>query len=109
MNGTGQRSSHGSTDALARIASLRMELEAASTETQAAALVLFDEIPRTPSEKVKLFRSLFRGRPDVFPTRFVARRTGKPGYAPACANEFKPGLCVLIARRSTAWIRGTST
>ncbi len=51
--------------------------------------------PLTPVEKVMLFRSLFRGRPDIFPTRFVSQRTGKAGYAPACANKFVPGVCEL--------------
>lgn len=41
------------------------------------------------------FRSLFRGRPDVFPVRFVSRKTGKAGYAPACSNKWEPGLCLL--------------
>jgi superfamily II DNA or RNA helicase len=52
-------------------------------------------VPQTPSEKVRLFRSLFRGRADVFPTRFVSRRTGRAGYAPACRNKFVPGICEL--------------
>ncbi len=51
--------------------------------------------PTTSSEKVRLFRSLFRGRTDVFPTRFVAKKTGKPGYAPACRNKFVRGVCEL--------------
>ncbi len=51
--------------------------------------------PRTATEKVNLFRSLFRGRGDVFPTRFVAKTTGKPGYAPACRNKFVKGVCEL--------------
>jgi hypothetical protein len=29
--------------------------------------------PGTPAEKIRLFRSLFRGREDIFPTRFWAR------------------------------------
>ena len=33
--------------------------------------------PQTPTEKLKLFQSLFRGRPDVFPVRFVSRKTGR--------------------------------
>ena len=40
-----------------------------------------------------LFRSLFRGRADVFPQRWENTRKGKAGYAPACGNEWKPGLC----------------
>lgn len=45
------------------------------------------------SEKIALFRSLFRGREDVFPRRFESKRTGKSGYQPACANEWVRGLC----------------
>ncbi len=51
--------------------------------------------PRTPADKVKLFRQLFRGRPDLYPTRFVSKKTGKPGYAPACSNKFVAGVCEL--------------
>ena len=43
--------------------------------------------------KIALFRSLFRGRDDVYPRRFESRRTGKSGYSPACANEWVRGLC----------------
>ena len=43
--------------------------------------------------KVALFRSLFRGREDVYPRRFESRKTGKSGYAPACANEWVRGIC----------------
>jgi superfamily II DNA or RNA helicase len=52
-------------------------------------------VPRNPQEKVRLFRQLFRGRGDMFPTRFVSRKTGKPGYAPACTNKFVRGVCEL--------------
>lgn len=45
------------------------------------------------SEKIALFRSLFRGREDVYPRRFESRRTGKSGYAPACAHEWVRGIC----------------
>jgi hypothetical protein len=47
------------------------------------------------SEKVKidLFRSLFKGREDVFPRRFENKKTGKSGYQPACSNEWIPGVC----------------
>ena len=51
--------------------------------------------PRSPVEKVGLFGRLFRGRDDVYPTRFVSHKTGKPGYAPACSNKWEPGLCLL--------------
>jgi superfamily II DNA or RNA helicase/very-short-patch-repair endonuclease len=46
-----------------------------------------------PEAKIALFRSLFRGRDDVFPRRFKNLRTGKAGYAPACENEWVRGEC----------------
>ncbi|MCC7383908.1 MAG: DEAD/DEAH box helicase [Deltaproteobacteria bacterium] len=51
--------------------------------------------PRTPADKVKLFRAFFRGREDLYPVRFVSKKTGKPGYAPVCSNKFVPGVCEL--------------
>ncbi|MHC8356579.1 TOTE conflict system archaeo-eukaryotic primase domain-containing protein [Pseudomonas sp. LB3P81] len=42
--------------------------------------------------KVDLFRNLFRGRGDVYPIRWESK-AGKSGYAPACANEWRPGVC----------------
>lgn len=45
------------------------------------------------SAKIALFRRLFAGRTDVFPLRWDNRRTGRGGYALACANEWAKGLC----------------
>jgi superfamily II DNA or RNA helicase len=55
-------------------------------------------VPIEPSqistdEKVALFRRLFRGRTDVYPIRWESKSTGKTGYAPACANEWRIGVC----------------
>src|SRR5512134_1483927 len=47
----------------------------------------------SPQAKIALFRSLFRGRDDVYPRRFESRKTGGSGYAPACANEWVRGVC----------------
>ena len=47
----------------------------------------------TIESKIALFRRLFRGRSDVFPLRWENRKTGRSGYAPACANEWQPGVC----------------
>ncbi len=49
-------------------------------------------MPLTSAEKVALFRSLFRGREDLYPKLWTNARTGRKGYAPACANEWVPGL-----------------
>jgi superfamily II DNA or RNA helicase len=45
------------------------------------------------ADKVALFRRLFRGRTDVHPVRWESKTSGKSGYAPACANEWRPGVC----------------
>ena len=47
----------------------------------------------TEKQKIALFRSLFRGREDVFPRRFESKRTGKSGYQPVCRNEWIRPLC----------------
>ncbi len=50
-------------------------------------------VPATAAEKVALFRSLFRGRDDVYPKLWVNAKSGRTGYAPACANEWVRGVC----------------
>jgi len=51
------------------------------------------------SDKIALFRSLFRGREDVFPRRWENVKTGKAGYSPVCGNEWKRGDCEKAAGR----------
>jgi superfamily II DNA or RNA helicase len=80
----------------ARLKVLRHELAARAAPTIPGQLPLLPvSVAVTPAEKVHLFRRLFRGRADIFPTRFVSRKTGKAGYAPACSNKFVPGVCGL--------------
>ena len=62
--------------------------------------VIADLVNRTsPSQaKIALFRSLFRGRDDVYPRRFESRKTGKAGYTillPASAIPGWPADVVL--------------
>ncbi|MGC9237605.1 MAG: TOTE conflict system archaeo-eukaryotic primase domain-containing protein [Thiomonas sp.] len=45
------------------------------------------------TEKVALFSRLFRGRTDVYPVRWESKTTGRSGYSPACANEWRAGVC----------------
>lgn len=47
----------------------------------------------SPAEKIRLFRSLFRGRADAYALRWHSEKTQKSGYSPVCANEWQPGLC----------------
>ena len=49
--------------------------------------------PQSHAEKVALFLDLFGTRRSVFPKRWENARTGKSGYAPACDNEWRPGIC----------------
>jgi len=49
--------------------------------------------PLTPTDKVRVFRSLFRGRDDVYPKLWMNYKTGKTGYALACSNEWLRGVC----------------
>ena len=44
-------------------------------------------------EKVALFRSLFRGREDVFARRWYSRASDKSGYQPVCLNEWNRAFC----------------
>jgi len=49
---------------------------------------------QSPQEdKISLFRSLFRGREDVYPKRFESKKTGTSGYQPVCRNEWVKGIC----------------
>lgn len=81
-------------EAEARVAALHRDLSnvprgAVTAEDAKAAA------PRSPAEKLKVFRQLFRGREDVYPIRFVSKKTAKPGYAPDSANKFVAGVCQL--------------
>ena len=49
--------------------------------------------PLSTQQKLALFRRLFRGRDDVYAVRWESTRSGRSGYAPACANEWQEGIC----------------
>lgn len=46
----------------------------------------------SPEEKINLFKSLFRGRDDVYAKRWQ-NKEGKSGYSPVCLNEWVKGIC----------------
>ena len=46
----------------------------------------------TVNQKVALFKQLFKGRADVFATRWQNSK-GRSGYSVACHNEWVPGIC----------------
>lgn len=49
--------------------------------------------PLTLDDKVALFRSLFRGREDVFARRWFSPTSGKNGYKPVCSREWNREFC----------------
>ena len=51
------------------------------------------DVRSSPSEKISLFRSLFRGREEVYARRFVSKKSGRAGYSPVCGNEWVRGVC----------------
>ena len=46
-----------------------------------------------PEIKIALFRSLFKGREDIYAKRFENSKTGISGYQPVCRNEWIKGIC----------------
>lgn len=82
-------------DLLGQIAALQREkailLDGQQTPLQSIAPFVTSQ--SSPDVKVALFRSLFRGRDDVYARRFESLRTGKKGYQPACRNEWVSGIC----------------
>jgi hypothetical protein len=67
--------------------------EQAGTSDQNGQLVTQNS---SPEAKIELFRSLFRGRTDVFPVRFESQRTGKGGYSPAWSVVLKLVSALMI-------------
>ena len=45
------------------------------------------------SQKIGLFRSLFKGREDLYAQRWESIKTGKTGYQPVCKNDWIRGIC----------------
>ena len=68
-------------------------LPASSPRQRSLPLVETAVAPSSVTGKVGLFRTLFRGREDVFPKLWINRKTGTKGYSPVCANEWRPGVC----------------
>ena len=86
---------------LKRLEAERVELEGrlaeleCATSTQPASACSGGSVTSrsSTSDKIALFLSLFGGREDVYPRRWENAAKGTAGYAPVCANEWKPGLC----------------
>lgn len=80
----------------ARIRLAELDRERALLARQLSALQAANGGPDigTAEGRVALFYSLFRGRRDVFATRWdSAKAAGRSGWAPRCRNEWRPGVC----------------
>ncbi len=66
-----------------------------SREPEPPATIQAEPLQLSTNEKVKLFRRLFQGRSDVYPVRWESKTTGKSGYSPACANEWRTGIWLV--------------
>jgi hypothetical protein len=65
----------------------RARLEADRSQTEGA------PADWSAARKVELFRSLFRGREDVFAVHWENAAKQRAGYAPRCTNEWMRGVC----------------
>ena len=89
-------------DTLNDISAINMRLAELEQEKQRLIALkeeLQDSMPKpptsdsfTPNQKITIFRGLFRGRTDVFATRWQNQQ-GRNGYSVACNNEWTKGIC----------------
>ena len=70
------------------------EVATANTdEEKVYSVISFPDVHLGKDERVELFRSLFRGREDVFARRWYSKATNKGGYQPVCVNEWRRSVC----------------
>ena len=50
------------------------------------------QTPLTTEQKISVFKKLFRGRSDIYATRWQNKQ-GRSGYSVACHNEWAQGIC----------------
>jgi len=72
-----------------------IDAQAADSESRSSSLDVSLEVNNhsPPEIKIALFRSLFKGREDIYARRFENHKTGISGYQPVCKNEWLKGVC----------------
>jgi hypothetical protein len=45
------------------------------------------------TDKIRLFKALFKGREDVYAKRWENKKKNTSGYSPVCLNEWSAGIC----------------
>ncbi len=68
-------------------------LKSGSPQTPLSFSPVISAAPLLPAQKVALFLDLFGARRSVYPKFWENLKTAKRGYAPACDNEWRPGVC----------------
>lgn len=68
-------------------------LESGSRQAPLSFSASSSAMPLLPAEKIALFLDLFGARRSVYPKFWENPKTAKKGYAPACHNEWRPGVC----------------
>jgi superfamily II DNA or RNA helicase len=68
-------------------------LESSSRQTPLSFSTASSAAPLLPTQKIALFLDLFGARRSVYPRLWENLKTAKKGYAPACHNEWRPGVC----------------
>ncbi len=90
-------------EALARLGVLRDQVAAARAPAiQTPAPLWASEsvaAPYTGDDKLKLFRTLFHGREDIYPKYWEKPAEKRKGYSPVCGNWWKEGLCPKRERK----------
>ena len=71
-----------------RLTELKRQLKSQGELSRRIAVTTPAESQNSNEAKIALFRDLFRGRADVFPTRWQNQRKNTSGYSPACSNEW---------------------
>lgn len=81
----------------AELASFKGEAQTFETqsknEAQTEMIVSSVNKHSSPETKISLFRSLFKGREDVFARRWYSKTFDKSGYQPVCENEWNEAFC----------------
>lgn len=78
---------------LAELGLLREDEQLTMTSLGPLGSAASEAVPTEPEEKVSLFLKLFRCRESVYPRLWENHKQGKKGYAPACSNEWREGVC----------------
>ena len=77
---------------LAELEQEKQQLIALREELQKSRLTPSVSDSFSPEQKIAIFRSLFRGRTDIFANRWQNQQ-GRSGYSVACNNEWVQGIC----------------